>query len=92
MFSLSGDTHRSDGLHSIERAFDTIVMLSAADLMSIRRSAAMAALSAEETCRVLDTCDQLLRERARIVELLADLPASWTNVRNVLNELQAIVR
>ncbi|HEX2785150.1 MAG TPA: hypothetical protein VHN36_16320 [Ilumatobacteraceae bacterium] len=35
--------------------------------------------------------DQLLRERQRIVELLADLPASWTNVRKVLNELQAIV-
>ena len=67
-------------------------MLSPADLISIRRSMAMAALSPDETCRVLDTCEQLLRERARIAELLAELPTSWSNVRKVLNELQAIVR
>ena len=75
-----------------ERVFDNGEVLTTADLISIRRSAAMAALSADETSRVLDACDQLLRERARIAELLADLPASWTTVRQVLNELQLIVR
>ena len=72
--------------------FDTGRMLTTADLISIRRSAAMAPLSADEIGRLVDTCDQLMRERARIAELLADLPASWANVRSVLNELQAIVR
>jgi hypothetical protein len=32
-----------------------------------------------------------VRERARIAAVLADLPASWGQVRKVLNELQAIV-
>jgi hypothetical protein len=51
----------------------------------------MAPLSSDEAFRVLEACDQLLRERARIAAALADLPASWANVRKVLNELQAIV-
>ena len=51
----------------------------------------MAPLSSDETSRVLEACDQLLRERARIAAVLADLPASWGQVRKVLNELQAIV-
>jgi hypothetical protein len=66
-------------------------MLTINDVDAIRRSAAMAPLSSEEALRVLDACDQLLRERARLVATLADLPASWSNVRKVLNELQAIV-
>ena len=72
--------------------FDTLQMLTVNDVDAIRRSAAMAPLSSDEAFRVLDACDQLLRERARIAAVLADLPASWANVRNVLNELQAIVR
>ena len=52
----------------------------------------MAPLSQDEAFRVLEACNQLLVERARIAALLADLPASWSSVRNVLNELQAIVR
>jgi hypothetical protein len=66
-------------------------MLTVNDVEGIRRSAAMAPLSTDEAFRVLEACDQLLRERARIAALLADLPASWTKVRGVLNELQAIV-
>ncbi len=52
----------------------------------------MAPLSNDEAFRVLEACDQLLRERARIAAALADLPASWGQVRRVLNELHAIVR
>ena len=40
---------------------------------------------------MLETCDQLLRERERIAALLAELPASWTAVRKTVNELQAIL-
>jgi hypothetical protein len=70
--------------------FDTGVMLTVNDVEGIRRSAAMAPLSSDEAFRILEACDQLLRER-RIVAVLADLPASWGQVRKVLNELQAIV-
>jgi hypothetical protein len=66
-------------------------MLTVNDVEGIRRSAAMAPLSSNEAFRVLEACDQLLRERARIVAVLADLPASWGQVRKVLNELQTIV-
>ena len=75
----------------VEQMFDTLSMLTVNDIDAIRRSAAMAPLSADEARRVLDACDQLIRERARIVAVLADLPASWSNVRKVLNELQTIV-
>jgi hypothetical protein len=66
-------------------------MLTVNDVDAIRRSAAMAPLSSDEANRVLEACDQLLRERARIAAVLADLPASWAQVRKVLNELQLIV-
>jgi hypothetical protein len=66
-------------------------MLTMHDVESIRRSAAMAPLSSDEAFRVLEACDQLLRERARIAAVLDDLPASWANVRAALNELRAIV-
>ena len=34
----------------------------------------MAPLSSDEALRVLETCNQLLRERARFAGVLADLP------------------
>jgi hypothetical protein len=71
--------------------FDTVLMLTVNDVEGIRRSAAMAPPSSDEAFRVLEACDQLLRERERIAAALADLPASWAQVRKVLNELQAIV-
>jgi hypothetical protein len=71
--------------------FDTAGMITVNDVDAIRRSAAMAPLSSDEAFRVLEACDQLLRERARIAAVLADLPASWSQVRKVLNELRAIV-
>jgi hypothetical protein len=66
-------------------------MLTVNDIDAIRRSAAIAPLSTDEAGRVLDACDELLKERARIAALLADLPASWSNVRKVLNELHTLV-
>ena len=46
----------------------------------------MAALTADETSRLLDACEQLLHERAQIVELLADLPSSWSRARTVVGD------
>jgi hypothetical protein len=71
--------------------FDTGRVLTIHDVESIRRSAAMAPMSQDEAFRVLEACDQLLRERARIAGVLAELPSSWAEVRRSLNELQAIV-
>ena len=51
----------------------------------------MAPLSSDEALRVLDAFDELLRERARIAAVLSDLPASWSQVRKMLNELQALL-
>jgi hypothetical protein len=74
-----------------EQMFDNTEMLTIQDLQSIQRSAAMAPLSAVDASRLVEACDQLLRERTRIVELLADLPSSWANVRKMLNELQSVL-
>ena len=86
-----GATEQRDRLAPNEQLFDTGRVLTIHDVESIRRSAAMAPLSQDEAFRVLEACDQLLRERARIAGVLADLPSSWAEVRRSLNELQAIV-
>jgi len=61
------------------------------DIEGFRRSAAMAPLSKDETARILDACDRLVRERARIANVLAELPTSFGAVRAALNELQTLV-
>ena len=66
-------------------------MLTTHDIEGLRRSAAMAPLSQNETLRVLDETDRLVRERAEIARLLADLPKSFGAVRSTLNELQKMV-
>ena len=75
-----------------EHLFDTGRVLTVHEIEIIRRSAAMAPLSQEETFRVLEACDQLVRERAQIAAALADLPTSWATVRAALNDLQRLVR
>ena len=57
----------------------------------IRRSAAMAPLSPDATFRIIDECAALICQRDQVAAVLADLPASWTSVRDALNELQRIV-
>ena len=66
-------------------------MLTVGEIEIIRRSAAMARLSKDETFRVLEVCDRLVRERQQIAALLAHLPTSFGAVRDTLNELQRIV-
>lgn len=84
-------TYRRSKFAIDEQKFDASEVLTIHDVESIRRSAAMAPLSSDEAFRVLDACNELLRERARIAAVLADLPASWSQVRKMLNELQALV-
>ena len=52
-----------------------------------RRSAAMAAMSSEGESGVLQAFDQLLRERGQDRRRTCDLPASWTNVREVPTDM-----
>jgi hypothetical protein len=61
-------------------------------LEGLRRSAACAPLTPAAVTELLEACDQLLRERARIREILAgDLPTSVAGIRTALNELVRIV-
>ena len=76
----------------IEHMFDTRGMLSLHDVEGSRRSLAMAPLSRAESDRLLDTCSQLLQERAQITALLERLPNSFGEVRQLLNELQLLIR
>jgi hypothetical protein len=66
-------------------------MLTIHDIEGLRRSAAMAPLSQAQTVRVLDEIDGLVRERAEIARVLAELPTSFGAVRSTLNELQRLV-
>ena len=51
----------------------------------------MAPLSPSAVMELLDSCDQLARQREQILAVLDDLPQSWTSVRSALNELHKIV-
>src|SRR5258706_14256829 len=82
-----GTPSHGDRLALDEQLFDTGRGLTIHDVESIRRSAAMAPLSQDEAFRVLEACDQLLRERARVAGGLADLPSSMAEVRWSVNVL-----
>jgi hypothetical protein len=47
----------------------------------------MAPLSPTAIVELLDSCDQLVRQREQILTVLDDLAQSWTTVRSALNEL-----
>jgi hypothetical protein len=67
-------------------------MLTSHEVESLRRSQAMAPLSPQHVHQLLDACQQMAREREAIVQVLAELPDSFTDVRKALNELHRIVR
>lgn len=64
----------------------------AADIESIRRSAAMAPLPRQQVDECLSGYLALARERERVVTLLGDLGPSWRAARSVLNELSELLR
>jgi hypothetical protein len=66
-------------------------MLDRHEIEGLRRSAAMAPLSPSAIVELLDSCDQLVRQREQILTVLDDLAQSWTTVRSALNELHKIV-
>jgi hypothetical protein len=66
-------------------------MLDRHEIEGLRRSAAMAPLSPTAIVELLDSCDQLVRQREQILTVLDDLAQSWTTVRSALNELHKIV-
>jgi hypothetical protein len=67
------------------------VMLKSHEIESLRRSQAMAPLSVSHVNQLLESCADMARERAAIVEILSSLPDSFGEVRKALNELQRIV-
>jgi ABC-type hemin transport system ATPase subunit len=58
---------------------------------SLRRSHAMAPLSPAHVLELLETCQQLARQRAEIAAVLADLPDSVAALRTALNRLHRLV-
>ncbi len=75
----------------IEHMFDTRVMLTSHDITGLRRSLAMAPLSRDETERLLDSCEQMARERSKIRTVLDNLPTTVRDLRQSLNDLQRLV-
>jgi hypothetical protein len=67
-------------------------VLSVYEVESMRRSHAMAPLSASQVSVLLDACAQMARERARVADLLEDLPATVAALRATLNELHHVIR
>lgn len=59
---------------------------------SLRLSAACAALSREQVTGLLAITANLLEERKRIRRVLEQLPETFTELRQLLNELSRTVR
>jgi hypothetical protein len=67
-------------------------MLSRTEIEGLRRSAAMAPLSADAVTQVLQACEQMAREREQIQLILkSQLPPNWSAVRDALRRLSTIV-
>ena len=70
----------------------TGVVLSRTEIEGLRRSAAMAPLSADAVTQVLQACEQMAREREQIQLILkSQLPPNWSAVRDALRRLSTIV-
>jgi hypothetical protein len=67
-------------------------MLAPHEIESLRRSHAMAPLGPADVTTLLETCAELARRQAAVVEVLDGLPASFSAVRSALNRLHDIVR
>lgn len=66
-------------------------MPTVAEIVTLKRSAAMAPLSPASVAELLDACEQMAKERAEIAALLAELPATVSELRTALNRLHRIV-
>lgn len=70
---------------------DACRMLAPDEIESMRRSHAMAPLSATHVSELIDTCVQLAKEREQIAAVIGGLPDSFSEVRAALNELHRIL-
>ena len=66
-------------------------MFTPGDLVSLRRSLAMAPLSIKSQEDLIDECERLTAERRQIAAVLAELPTAVGELRAALNRLAAIV-
>lgn len=66
-------------------------MLQSHEIESLRRSQAMAPLSEGHVVALLETCEQMARERDAIAAVLAGLTSPFGDVRAALNELHRIM-
>ena len=66
-------------------------MFTPGDLVSLRRSLAMAPLSVTSQEDLIAECERLTAERRQIAAVLADLPTAVGELRAALNRLAAIV-
>lgn len=66
-------------------------MFTPGDLVSLRRSLAMASLSRKTQEELIAECERLTLERKEISSVLAELPAAVNELRAALNRLHAIV-
>ena len=66
-------------------------VLKSHEVESLRRSQALAPLSPGHVHELIESCDQMAREREAILRILSSLPANWLEVRKALNELHRIV-
>jgi hypothetical protein len=63
------------------------------EVEGLRRSLAMSSSLPEPRIQeLLDTCDQLLRERIRIERILRELGPSWNGARRALNDLAKVLK
>lgn len=63
----------------------------AAEVESLRRSAAMAPLPPPQVVELLEDLRTLHRERAAVRALMAELGPAWHETRRRMNELAAVV-
>ena len=66
-------------------------MFTPGDLVSLRRSLAMAPLSRKTQEELIDECERLTLERKNVAAVLAELPGAVNELRAALNRLHAIV-
>ncbi len=66
-------------------------MFTPGDLVTLRRSLAMAPLSRKTQEELIDECERLTLERKEIAAVLAELPGAVNELRAALNRLHAIV-
>jgi hypothetical protein len=68
------------------------VRLSVEEIEGLRRSQAMAPLSASHVEQLLETAGELARRQREIDKVLASLGTRWPGVRAALNELAKLTK